>query len=202
MRNIRIGDFLVEQKLITADQLNEVLEAQKEQQGNKRFGELVVEKGFITEVILAKALASKLRVPYVDLGNIEIDEEAVRKIPESLAKKHTVIAINIQGRRLTVATDDPINFNILEDIKMQTGMDTIPVLATKSAINKAIGQRYSMENVDSVLESVQQFRDVDEQDDESRDRVESAPIVKLATTIVENSYRADATDIHIEPFKT
>ncbi|MBR1898096.1 MAG: Flp pilus assembly complex ATPase component TadA [Oscillospiraceae bacterium] len=202
MRNIRIGDFLVEQKLITADQLNEVLEAQKEQQGNKRFGELVVEKGFITEVTLAKALASKLRVPYVDLGNIEIDEEAVRKIPESLAKKHTVIAINIQGRRLTVATDDPINFNILEDIKMQTGMDTIPVLATKSAINKAIGQRYSMENVDSVLESVQQFRDVDEQDDESRDRVESAPIVKLATTIVENSYRADATDIHIEPFKT
>ena len=202
MRNIRIGDFLVEQKLITADQLNEVLEAQKEQQGNKRFGELVVEKGFITEVTLAKALASKLRVPYVDLGNIEIDEEAVRKIPESLAKKHTVIAINIQGRRLTVATDDPINFNILEDIKMQTGMDTIPVLATKSAINKAIGQRYSMENVDSVLESVQQFRDVDEQDDESRDRVESAPIVKLATTIVENSYRAEATDIHIEPFKT
>jgi type IV pilus assembly protein PilB len=202
MRNIRIGDFLVEQKLITADQLNEVLEAQKEQQGNKRFGELVVEKGFITEVTLAKALASKLRVPYVDLGNIEIDEEAVRKIPESLAKKHTVIAINIQGRRLTVATDDPINFNILEDIKMQTGMDTIPVLATKSAINKAIGQRYSMENVDSVLESVQQFRDVDEQDDESRDRVESAPIVKLATTIVENSFRAEATDIHIEPFKT
>lgn len=202
MRNIRIGDYLVEQKLITQEQLMEVLDAQKKSEGSKRFGEMVVELGFITEVSLAKALAAKLRVPYVDLGNIEVDEDAVRKIPESLAKKHTVIAINIQGRRLTVATDDPINFNILEDIKMQTGMDTIPVLATRSAINKAIGQHYSMENVDSVLESVQQFRDDDDQDDEARDRIENAPIVKLATTIVENSYRADATDIHIEPFKT
>lgn len=201
MRNIRIGDYLVEKELITQEQLEAVLAAQKETPG-KRFGEMVVEKGFITEVLLAQALSAKLRVPYVDLANIEIDEEAVRKIPETLAKKYNVIAINIQGRRLTVATDDPINFNILEDIKMQTGMDTIPVLATRTAITKAIGNKYSMENVDSVLESVSQFSSVDTEDEESRDRVESAPIVKLATTIVENSFRADATDIHIEPFKT
>lgn len=202
MRNIRIGDYLVEQKLITQEQLEKVLAAQKESQGSKRFGEMVVEMGFISEVRLAQALAGKLRVPYVDLANIEIDEDAVRRIPETLAKKYTVIAINVQGRRLTVATDDPINFNILEDIKMQTGMDTIPVLATRTAINKAIGKLYSMENVDSVLESVTQFGSVDTEDEESRDRVESAPIVKLATTIIENSYRAEATDIHIEPFKT
>ncbi len=201
MRNIRIGDYLVEQKLITEEQLQKVLAAQKEQNGAKRFGEMVVELGFISEVKLAQALAGKMRVPYVDLGNTPIDEDAVRKIPESLAKKHTVIAINIQGRRLTVATDDPINFNILEDIKMQTGMDTIPVLATRTAINKAIGQHYSMENVDAVLEGVQAFRDMEQEDQEAKDRVDSAPIVKLATTIIENSFRADATDIHIEPFK-
>ena len=202
MRNIRIGDYLVEQKLITQEQLMEVLAKQKEPENTgKRFGEMVVELGFISEISLSKALAAKLRVPYVDLGNIDIDEDAVRRIPESLARKYTVIAISIQGRRLTVATDDPINFNILEDIKMQTGMDTIPVLATKSAINKAIGNMYSMENVDDVLASVNQFRDEDQEDD-SKDRIESAPIVKLATTIVENSFRADATDIHIEPFKT
>ncbi len=202
MRNIRIGDYLVEQKLISQEQLEKVLAAQKESQGTKRFGDMVVELGFISEIRLAQAMAAKLRVPYVDLANTEIDEDAVRRIPESLAKKYTVVAIGIQGRRLTVATDDPINFNILEDIKMQTGMDTIPVLATKSAINKAIGKLYSMENVDSVLESVTQFKDIDLEDEESRDRVESAPIVKLATTIIENSYRAEATDIHIEPFKT
>lgn len=203
MRNVRIGDYLVEQNLITTEQLQEVLAAQKEAQGTKRFGELVVELGFMSEVKFAQALAGKLHVQYVDLDNIEIDYEAVRKVPEALAKKHTVIAINIQGKRLTVATDDPINFIILEDIKVSTGMDTVPVLATRSAINKAIGKCYSMQNVDSVLEGVQQFSEGEEtEDDGSKERIENAPIVKLATTIVENAFRADATDIHIEPFKT
>ena len=107
MRNIRIGDYLVEQNLISQEQLEQVLAAQRESQGTKRFGELVVELGFMSEVKFAQALAGKLKVQYVDLANIEIDYEAVRKVPEALAKKHTVIAINIQGKRLTVATDDP-----------------------------------------------------------------------------------------------
>lgn len=203
MRNIRIGDYLVEQGLITQEQLEKVLEAQREAQGTKRFGDVIVELGFLSETKFTQALAGKLKVAYVDLSTVDIDEEAVRKVPEALALKHTVIAINIQGRRLTIATDDPINFNILEDIKVSTGMDTVPVLATKTAIKKMIGKHYSMQNVDSVLEGVSALNPVeDEDDDGSKDRVDSAPIVKLATTIVENSFRADATDIHIEPFKT
>lgn len=203
MRNIRIGDYLVEQGLITQEQLEKVLEAQREAQGTKRFGDVIVELGFLSETKFTQALAGKLKVAYVDLSTVDIDEEAVRKVPEALALKHTVIAINIQGRRLTVATDDPINFNILEDIKVSTGMDTVPVLATKTAIKKMIGKHYSMQNVDSVLEGVSALNPVeDEDDDGSKDRVDSAPIVKLTTTIVENSFRADATDIHIEPFKT
>lgn len=203
MRNIPIGQYLVENNLITQEQLENILQAQREAQGQKRFGDVIVELGYMSEVRFAQALAGKLKVAYVDLERVNIDFEAVRKIPEALAKKHTVIAINIQGKRLTVATDDPINFNILEDIKVFTGMDTVPVLATRTAINKAIGKHYSMQNVDSVLEGVTQFNEDEEFDDDgSKDRVESAPIVKLATTIVENAYRADATDIHIEPFKT
>ena len=81
-------------------------------------------------------------------------------------------------------------------------MDTIPVLATRSAINKAIGDKYTMANIDSVNESLSQFGSEALNDEESKERVESAPIVKLATTIVENAFRAEATDIHIEPFKT
>ncbi len=204
MRNVRIGDYLVEKKLITQEQLEQALAVQRESKGTKKFGEVIVELGFLSEVKFAQALAGKLHVPYVDLANFDIDGEAVRKVPENLAKKYTIIAINIKGKRLTVATDDPYNFNILEDVKVMTGMDTDPVFATRSSINKAIGKFYSMQNVDSVLEGVQAFSDMNnaEDDEESKDRVESAPIVKLATTIVENSYRADATDIHIEPFKT
>ena len=204
MRNERIGDYLVSKELITEEQLQQVLEKQKESGGTKKFGDLVVELGFLTEVKFTQALAGKLNVQYVDLDNIEIDEEAVQKVPEALARKHTVIAIAVTGKRLTVATNDPVNFIILEDIKVSTGMDTRPVLATTSAINKAIGKCYSMQNVGNVIDSVNAMGANDlgtMEDEESKDRVESAPIVKLATTIVENSYRADATDIHIEPFE-
>lgn len=206
MRNERIGDYLVNQGLISNEQLMEVLATQKESNGTKKFGDVVVELGFMTELNFAKALAGNLRVQYVDLDNIEINTEAVQLVPEALARKHTVIAINVQGKRLTVATNDPVNFIVLEDIKVSTGMDTIPVLATTSAINKAIGRYYSMQNVDSVIDSVNamggDLGDMSQEESDSKDRVESAPIVKLATTIIENAYRADATDIHIEPFKT
>lgn len=203
MRNIPIGQYLVEQNMITTEQLNTVLNEQRNSQGQKRFGEVIVDLKIMSEIKFAQALAGKLKVPYVDLQSFKIDDEAVAKIPESLAKKHTVIAIDIVGKRLTVATDDPINFNILEDVKIITGMDTIPVLATRSAINKAIGDKYTMANIDSVNESLSQFGGNDAlADEEAKERIESAPIVKLATTIVENSFRAEATDIHIEPFKT
>ncbi len=205
MRNERIGDYLVRQELLSQEQLMKVLEAQKESNGSKMFGDVVVELGFMSEVNFTKALAGKMRVQYVDLDAVEISSEAVNKVPEALARKHTVIAIAITGKRLTVATNDPVNFIVFEEIKVTTGMDCIPVLATKTAINKAIGKNYSMQNVDSVVDSLVAMNGGDNgnmEDEESKDRVESAPIVKLATTIIENAYRADATDIHIEPFKT
>ena len=204
MRNERIGDYLVNQGHITPEQLQKVLEAQRESNGSKKFGDIVVELGFMSEVAFTKSLAGKLKVKYVDLDSIDINTEAVQKVPEALARKHTVIAIAVTGKRLTVATNDPVNFVVLEDIKVSTGMDTMPVLATTSAINKAIGKNYSMQNVDSVVDSITAMNNDlgSAEDEESKDRVESAPIVKLATTIIENSYRADATDIHIEPFKT
>lgn len=207
--NMPLGQYMIQKGLITDDQLKQVLTVQKESATpGKFFGDYVVELGFVTDVQLAQALSEKLGVPYVDLTTTKPNIEAVKKIPESLAKKHTIVAVNFTGKRLTVATNDPINFYIFEDVKVMTGMDVVPVLATKSAILKCINQFYSMQNVDSVLESAtNQFLSDEEMnsitaDDGASERIENAPIVKLATTIVESSFRADATDIHIEPFKT
>lgn len=199
MRNIRIGDYLVEEGHITPEQLQQVLQKQHETKDNKRFGDVLIELGFMSDVKFAQALAGKLQVPYVDLNSFEIDGETARLVPQELAEKNCVIAIGKTGRRLTVATDDPVNFNILEDIKVKTGYDTIPVLATRNAIKKAIGKAYQMSELGDLGVDMTQGELVD--DEESRDRVESAPIVKLATQIVENAFRMEATDIHIEPFE-
>lgn len=208
MKNIPIGQYMVNEGIITEEQLQNVLDKKKEENvPGKYFGDYVIELGYVTDVQFGEVLAKKLNVSFVDLDDPEtvISPEAVRKIPESLAKKHTLIAIKITGKRLTVATHDPVNFYIFEDIKVTTGMDVVPVLATKAAITKAIGKSYSAGNTASLIDSVEnQFTDDDAFgiDEESAERIDSAPIVKLATTIVENSFRADATDIHIEPYKT
>ncbi len=208
MKNIPIGQYMVNEGIITEQQLQHVLDTKKEQNtAGKYFGDYVIELGYVTDVQFGQALAKKLNVPFIDLNDPEtiIDVESVRKIPETLAKKHNVIAIKTTGKRLTVATNDPVNFYIFEEIKVITGMDVVPNLATKDAIVKAIGKNYSMQNTSNILSSVEdQFNedDLNAVDDESADRIDNAPIVKLATTIVENSFRADATDIHIEPFKT
>lgn len=208
IKNIPIGQYMVNEGIITEEQLQNVLDKKKEENTpGKYFGDYVIELGYVSDVDFGKILAKKLNVNFIDLNDpdTKIDIEAVKKIPEALAKKHTIIGIKITGRRLTVATHDPVNFYIFEDIKVTTGMDVVPVLSTKAAITKAIGKSYSMQNTSSLLDSVEdQFSGDDAfgMDEESADRIDSAPIVKLATTIVENSFRADATDIHIEPFKT
>jgi type IV pilus assembly protein PilB len=210
MKNIPIGQFLVNEGIITPDQLETVLEAKrKENVPGKYFGDYVIQLGYVSDMEFGQALAKKLNVNFVDLtdSTYKIDVEAVKKIPEALARKHNIIGLKMTGRRITVATDDPVNFFIFEEIKVTTGMDVIPVFATKAAIHKAIGKFYQMENSASVIENVEdQFRAqelaMDAEAAASEERVDNAPIVKLATTIVENSFRADATDIHIEPFKT
>ena len=209
MKNIPIGQYMVNEGIITDEQLQAALDAKKnDNTPGKFFGDYVVELGFVTDVQFGQVLARKNNLTFVDLDDPEfvIDVEAVKKIPEALARKHTIIAIKITGKRLTVASYDPVNFYIFEDIKVTTGMDVVPVLATKSAITKCIGKIYSNANVGNVISSVEdQFKDdgeIDEAAAEIAERVDNAPIVKLCTTIVENSFRADATDIHIEPFKT
>jgi type IV pilus assembly protein PilB len=209
VKNIPIGQYLVNEGIITPEQLDHILEVKrKENIPGKYFGDYVIELGYVTDIQFGQALAKKLNVNFVDLADpsFKVDVEAVKKIPEALARKHNIVALKMTGKRITVATDDPVNFFIFEEIKVSTGMDVVPVFATKSAIHKSIGKFYQMQNASSVIDSVEaQFEgqlDINVADAESEERIDNAPIVKLATTIVENSFRADATDIHIEPFKT
>ena len=208
MKSVPIGQYMVNNGLITEEQLQNVLDAKKNDPNSagKFFGDYVVELGYVTDVQFAQVLSRKQNIPFVDLDDPEtvIDPEAVNKIPEALAKKHTIIAIKITGKRLTVASYDPVNFYIFEDIKVTTGMDVVPVLATKAAITKAIGKIYSSAAVGGLIEDVENNYkgSAEEVDKELEERVNDAPIVKLCTTIVESSFRADATDIHIEPFQT
>ncbi|MGN0623475.1 MAG: GspE/PulE family protein [Oscillospiraceae bacterium] len=204
MRNGPIGQYLVEKNLLTEEQLQQVLAKQKETKG-KLFGDVVVEMGFVSEIQFTQCLAERLNVTFIDLDNTSLLPDVVKKVPESVARKYNVIPVTKIGKRMTVATNDPVNFYIFEDIRAITGCSITPVLATKASINRAIGKMYSEGQVSSVVDEATKQKEeelnLDELKDISEDRIENAPIVKLATAIVENSFRQNATDIHIEPFK-
>ena len=205
MKNIPIGQILVENGFLKEDQLEEALEKQRSEPG-KKLGDVLLELGYVSETQLAQALSIRLKVPFIDLTTTKIDIEAVKKIPEAIAKKNCCVAFQMNDSRLTVATDDPINFYIFEELKVISGMEIHAMIATRTAINETINKAYSQQTVSNVMDNLNKEYNsatdaVIQDDPESGERVDNAPIVKLVNTIVETSFRMNASDIHIEPFK-
>ena len=205
IRNLPIGQILVENGFINEKQLQEALDKQK-QSGGKMLGDVMLEMGLVSETQLAQALSIRLKVPFVDLASVQINKDAVMKIPEATAREKTVIAFDMHNNRRMVASNDPINFYIFEELKVQTGMEIIPQISTKTQIEEAIGRFYSQQTVNKVMNELDDEAAAAAQqnqvDTQSGERIDNAPIVRLVNTMVETAFRINASDIHIEPFKT
>ena len=120
-----LGELLVENNLISNDQLMEALSTQKTTK--KRLGEIVVELGFVSEKDLYTLLAEQMGFKYVSLQNSELDINIVMTISQNLAQKHTAIPIDIENEKLVLAMSDPSNILALDDISIYTNREIIPV---------------------------------------------------------------------------
>lgn len=202
IKNVPIGQILMENGFITEKQLNDALAKQRSSEG-KMLGDVMLEMGLVSETQLAQALSIRLKVPFIDLSSRKINTEAVGKIPEEIAREKTVFAFEINHGRLMVATNDPVNFYIFEDLKVATGMEIVPQISTKTMIEAAINKFYSSQAIDSTMNELENESDeeIDLEKEESEGRIDSAPIVKLVNMMVETAFRTQCTDIHIEPFK-
>ncbi|HBH95160.1 MAG TPA: type II secretion system protein GspE [Ruminococcaceae bacterium] len=207
MKSLPVGQLLVESGFINDEQLKDALTRQKTEFHGEKIGEILVKLGYVSETQVANALAERLKVPFVDIATKKIDPEAVKKIPEEVARKYIVLAFRVQNGRLIVATNDPVNFYIFEELKITTGMEIYPQLAAKSAIVEAIDRAYSQSTASDIMNDINKEYDANEalmqaEGDGSDERIDNAPVVKLVNTLVENAYRKNASDIHVEPFKT
>lgn len=202
IKNIPIGELLRESGYITEEQIMQALAYQKENKG-KRLGTILIELGFVTEKQTLEALAKRFDLPMVDLGNYEVDVEAVAKIPKQLAEKYNMLAIKEEGQMLTVATNDPLDFYGFEDVKQTTGMDLDMALCEKEIISGAIKYYYSEVSAKLAAKkantSTQGMEEIEIEIDESEG---DAPIVNLLNSLVARAYSVNASDIHIEPFET
>ena len=203
----RIGEVLIDQGLITAEQLDAGLEEQK--RSKLQLGKCLIKLGFISEDKLVDVLSAQLDIQHVVLDNFNFNRALVQLIPEDMARRYKVIPLFEKEGALTVAMADPTNLRTTDHIKFKTGKEIEPVIATEKSINAAIERNYStgMEQMSELLGSVQ-VEDLDivkkEEDEEEGEKLtdeEGAQIVKLVNLIITQAVNDRASDIHIEPME-
>ncbi|MCH7708365.1 MAG: type IV-A pilus assembly ATPase PilB [Myxococcales bacterium] len=204
--NERIGELLVKENLLSAEQLARAREDARTKGG--RLGAQITQLGYLDENELTDFVAKQYGVPSIDLDEFEIDAAVIQLIPEEVALKHTVIPVNRAGSTLILATSDPSNIFALDDIKFLTGYSIQAVVASEDAIKRGIEKYYdqslALEEVmgdfdDSDIDLVHEDDEFDVS--EAAKASEDAPVVKLVNLVLTDAVKKMASDIHVEPYE-
>jgi type IV pilus assembly protein PilB len=210
----RLGDLLVAEGLITADQLRQALGEQKGKAD--KLGSVLVRQGSLTEEQLIGFLSRQYGIPSITLLNIDIDPDTLRLVPVHIAKKYEVLPVKRIGSTLTLAMSDPTNVFALDDIAFMTNLQILPVVAPQAAIRKVLDRAYdavqpgsSMTDMMSeitrdatnieILEDEQASAQVDVF--ELKESADEAPVVKLVNMVFVDAIRKGASDLHWEPYE-
>lgn len=200
MKFIRLGQVLIDEKIITAEQLEEALSRQKVTK--KRLGQVIIDMGFTTERVMLQSLAKRLGTSYVDAPLFDVELDVVNVVPESFARKYTVVPLTLQNGVLTIAMNDPLDFNCLEDLRMITGFEVRAAISPLKEIEIAINRVYSKKSNSDILGDIASDLAVQgtlTSDEALVASIDSAPVVKLVNNLIMDAYHQNASDIHIEP---
>jgi type IV pilus assembly protein PilB len=137
----KLGEILVRENLITAQQLREALDYQRGSGG--RLGSNLVKLGIISDDVITAVLSRQYGVPSINLELFQIEESTVKLISQEVALKYTVLPISKVGATLTLAMADPTNVFAMDDIKFMTGLNIEPVIASEASIQAAVGKYYN-----------------------------------------------------------
>jgi MSHA biogenesis protein MshE len=203
-KKIRIGDLLVQNDVITEDQLKTALREQKNT--GRKLGRTLVELGYVEEDTLLNILSRQLNVPFVQLRHYQFNNELVKKLPEAMARRFRAIVLAEQSGELLVGMADPLDL---------VGYDEL-VRVLKQPVKQAVVRESELLNtLDLVYRRTDEIASLaeeleDELDDDAFDLANlsaesesaDAPVVKLLQTLFEDAVQARSSDIHIEPDET
>ena len=211
--NRRLGDLLVADGLLTPAQLQKAL---GEQRGStEKLGSILIKLGFINEEQLIGFLSRQYGVPSITLAQLEIDPTVLRLVPAPTARKYEVIPVRKMGNSLAVAMADPTNVFALDDIAFMTNLQVLPLVASQTAIRKAIDRNYEskteaiasvMQDISSDLanlEVVEGEEDTGSKVDvfELKESADEAPVVKLVNMVLADAIQKGASDVHFETYE-
>ena len=193
----QLGQILIEQGLISEQQLQEALETQE--RVPKSLGRILIDLNLIREVDLVRALAEQIGMEFVDLGEFPVDPSATALIPETVARRYRALPIADREGTLLVAMSDPANVYALDDIRTITGREVQPVVATAADVMAAIQKYNNMGDQVEALASEAANLAEETDLDAPEAAVEDAPIVKLVQMLLTRGIAERASDVHIEP---
>ncbi|MBJ80688.1 MAG: type IV-A pilus assembly ATPase PilB [Myxococcales bacterium] len=204
----RLGELLLRENIITAEQLKRASEEQSKEGG--RLGNWLIKLGMIDEKDLLNFLSRQYQVPSIDLDDFEIDQEVVNLLTEDVATKHLVIPVHRAGASLVAAMVDPSNIFAIDDIKFLTGYNVDVVVASEEQIRRAIEKYYQATDEASYDDVMSGFDEDDIEWDSEDDALnvvdleksaEEAPVVRLVNLMLIDAIKKSASDIHIEPYE-
>jgi type IV pilus assembly protein PilB len=221
--HLKLGELLIQQGLITEDQLKEAMKAQKKESG--RLGEVLMKLGILSEEELAKALGSQLNISHATLENNllqpDMNQNLDKIVPYDFAKANFVLPLKKSGNNLTCAVSDPLDLLMLDNLKMVTGHEISLMIATRAELMTAIQEFYAYVRSSAIHgaagaeapgtkpAAAPTAKDAKDAKDAKKEpaleklieKAEEAPVIKLVDLIVRQAIEQRASDIHIEPFK-
>jgi len=201
-----LSDILYEKGLITDEQLDRTLKIQRDN-GND-LQKIIIDLDILKKYEMMLALADEIGVKYVNLDDINIEPTIVVLIPEEMARRHQLIAIDKDEKKLTVAMANPLDVFAHDELKIRLGYDINSVLSYGEDIDKALDEVFGVtDEWDQVIGKIEnmQVTVLREEEKEAADisaitESEEAPVIALVNLIILRSVKENASDIHIEPF--
>jgi MSHA biogenesis protein MshE len=197
---LRLGDVLVQQKLISMEQLQQTLELQRST--GKKMGRLLIETGVITEELLANGLARQLRIPFVNLKTFPFRADVIKLLPESSARRFKALALEDKGSTLLVALSDPLDVFAYDELTRILKRDISIAAVPESQLAAAFDRLYRRtEEISGLARALE--KDIGDAVDfgelTASVGTEGAPVVRLLQSLFEDAVQVGASDVHIEP---
>ena len=212
----RIADALVEDGLLSAGQIAELLEQQKKE--GARLIKLIVDKSYVSEQDLAVSMGRVLNVPPINLARVSIPPEVVELLPRDTAHNYKIVPVSRLENRLFIAMADPLNVLAIDDVKRITRLEISPLIASEKAIVDKLNAFDAAKSgsMEDIIQDAQKQNEADAEADSieaikegmeevNLDQLASssgeAPVIKLANLIIVQAIKDRASDIHLEPFE-
>ncbi|HAV37923.1 MAG TPA: MSHA biogenesis protein MshE [Massilia sp.] len=198
---IRLGEVLIQQKLLSEEQLNQALADQK--RTGRKLGRVFVENGFVTEEQISGALARQLNIPYINLKFYNISDQLVRLLPETAARRFRALVLEDRGETVLVGVSDPTDLFAYDEIArlLKKGVELAVVNETEvlHTIDRIYRRTGEITGLAREVEADVADAFVDFGAMGANPGLEEAPVVKLLQSVFDDAAQVRASDIHIEP---